>query len=129
MSGSEPTFTANARAYPLPTPRELPPNRVDWELEPARAALLLRDLQGYYLSALHPDAAAALVENVRRLAADCRRAVMPIFASRPSVAREPDERGLMLEFAGMGIGYKEPSAVATELGMPERELRGVFKRG
>jgi bifunctional isochorismate lyase/aryl carrier protein len=88
----------------------------------------LHDLQGYYLSALHPDVANALVGNVRGLAAACLGAGVPLFASRPLVARAPAERGLMLEFAGAGMGCEEPSVVAPELGVPGEELRVVTKR-
>lgn len=72
MTRRGPTFKADAGAYALPASGELPPGRVGRRLDPPRAGLLLHDLQGYYLSALHPEVASALVGNVRRLAGACR---------------------------------------------------------
>ena len=41
--------------YPLPAGDELPANRVAWTADPARAVLLVHDLQNHFLGAFPPD--------------------------------------------------------------------------
>lgn len=36
--------------YPLPAPETLPENRVSWQLEPKRCALLIHDMQNYFVN-------------------------------------------------------------------------------
>ena len=42
--------------YALPTDGEWPASRADWALEPGRAALLIHDMQRYFVDAFTPDA-------------------------------------------------------------------------
>lgn len=37
--------------YELPGPADLPPRKVPWQVDPARAAVLVHDLQNYFLGA------------------------------------------------------------------------------
>ncbi|KUV14786.1 hypothetical protein AWF37_24585 [Escherichia coli] len=38
------------QAYALPEPHDIPQNKVDWAFEPQRAALLIHDMQDYFVS-------------------------------------------------------------------------------
>ncbi|UUZ52476.1 isochorismatase family protein [Massilia sp. H-1] len=59
--------------YPMPAAADMPPNRVDWTPDPARAALLIHDMQDYFLD-FYDGAAApvpALLTQVARLRDAC----------------------------------------------------------
>ena len=38
------------QAYALPESHDIPQNKVDWAFEPQRAALLIHDMQDYFVS-------------------------------------------------------------------------------
>ncbi|MFC8721497.1 isochorismatase family protein [Kitasatospora sp. NPDC057198] len=109
--------------YPLPLPAELPPNRVRWRVDPGRAALLVHDLQHYFLSAF-PPAGPPLepaLANTARLLAAARAARVPVFYSHQRGGQSPEQRGLQLDFWGPGLPADEhargmPAAVAPEPG-------------
>ncbi len=92
------------RQYPLPRDGELPAGRVRWRPDPSRAALLVHDMQRYFL---RPYAGAPVPEvtgNIGRLAEHARRAGVPVFYTAQPGRQDPEERGLLTEFWGEGIG-------------------------
>ena len=66
--------------YALPVEGEWPASRADWTLEPGRAALLIHDMQRYFVDAFTPDAdpVPGLVANIAALAAAGRWCQNPI---------------------------------------------------
>lgn len=91
--------------YVLPDPSEFPPSRVDWQLDPARAALLVHDMQDYFL--LPYGGSPAIEEMIDRLAAlvhACRRAGIPVVYTAQPGRQSLEERGLLTDMWGAGIG-------------------------
>lgn len=89
--------------YALPAADELPASRVDWRLEANRAALLVHDMQRYFM---RPFAGAPIPEmtaNIAALAASCRERGIPVFYTAQPAAPPPDERGLQTDFWGQGM--------------------------
>ncbi|SQJ25719.1 isochorismatase [Salmonella enterica subsp. enterica] len=43
------------QSYALPTALDIPTNKVNWAFEPERAALLIHDMQDYFVSFLGPQ--------------------------------------------------------------------------
>lgn len=91
--------------YPLPTPDELPQNKVDWPLDPDRAVLLVHDMQRYFLGPY--DAGAEPLSRVRANIADLRRAcrdagVPVVYTAKPG-DMTPHQRGLERDFWGAGM--------------------------
>lgn len=72
-------------AYALPTEDEIPASRAPWTLEPKRAALLVHDMQRYFMRPYAADAEplTGLVANIARLIRAARAAGVPVF-TRPS---------------------------------------------
>ncbi|WP_275461251.1 isochorismatase family protein [Streptomyces noursei] len=99
--------------YPLPTPDELPANRVAWTVDPARAVLLVHDLQQHFLSAFPAgrQPVTGLLANSARLLRQCRRLGVPVVYSAQRGGQTPEERGLQLDFWGPGVA-DDPAALA-----------------
>ncbi len=99
--------------YPMPTAVDLPENRVSWTVDPARAALLIHDMQEYFLEAF--DRAAepipALIANITRLADAARAAGIPVIYTAQPPGQTLQQRGLLQDFWGDGIG-RDPAEAA-----------------
>ncbi|MER2178102.1 MAG: 2,3-dihydro-2,3-dihydroxybenzoate synthetase, partial [Stenotrophomonas maltophilia] len=65
--------------YPLPTQAELPTPRGAWQPDSARVALLVHDMQRYFLAAFDAGNAPLrpAVDNIARLLSHCRTHGIP----------------------------------------------------
>ena len=87
------------------TPRHTPTNRVNWTLDPSRAAVLVHDLQRYFFRAFAPGCPAlerALAATAEILAA-ARAAGVPVFYTAQTGDQPTDERSLQGELWGRGM--------------------------
>ncbi|ODU06965.1 MAG: 2,3-dihydro-2,3-dihydroxybenzoate synthetase [Pseudonocardia sp. SCN 72-86] len=92
-------------SYEPPDPAGFPAGRVGWTLDPGRAALLVHDMQKYFLAPYADDAqVAALVSAVADVVADARRAGVPVFYTAQPGVQSPEDRGLLTDMWGEGIG-------------------------
>ncbi|MFC9977652.1 isochorismatase family protein [Spirillospora sp. NPDC127200] len=91
-------------AYPMPAEDELPEPRVGWRPDPRRAVLLIHDMQNYFLDAFAGDPLPTLLDNIARLRAAAHRAGVPVVYSAQPGAQTPEQRGLLSDFWGDGIG-------------------------
>ncbi|MWA14833.1 isochorismatase family protein [Streptomyces sp. BA2] len=91
--------------YPMPSPEELPDNRVAWTVDPQRAVLLVHDLQNHFLTAYTPDTSPTteLLANVGELAKAARASGIPVLYSAQPGGQSPAERGLQQDFWGPGL--------------------------
>ncbi|RLU89138.1 isochorismatase [Streptomyces griseocarneus] len=110
-------------SYPLPTADELPANRVSWTADPARAVLLVHDLQQHFLSAFPAgeQPLTGMLANTAHLLREARRLGVPVVYSVQRGGQTPEERGLQLDFWGPGVAddpevLAVPGAVAPEPG-------------
>ncbi|MFR9795052.1 isochorismatase family protein [Streptomyces sp. MS06] len=101
-------------AYPPPTAAQLPAGRVSWTVDPARAVLLVHDLQQHFLSPFPAGAQplTGMLGNTARLCARARRVGLPVVYSAQRGGQTPAERGLQLDFWGPGTA-DDPEALAV----------------
>ncbi|MEE1927575.1 isochorismatase family protein [Streptomyces sp. TRM 70351] len=92
------------RPYPLPGAAELPAGRVGWRPDPARAALLVHDMQRYFLAPYAGAPVPEVTANTARLAGTARERGIPVFYTAQPGRQDPADRGLLTEFWGDGIG-------------------------
>ncbi|MFC5751892.1 isochorismatase family protein [Actinomadura rugatobispora] len=95
--------------YPMPPESALPEPLVDWRPAPARAALLIHDMQRYFLAPYQEvrSPAAELVGNIRLLAGRARALGMPVLYTAQPGGMTTRERGLLHDFWGPGM-RKDP---------------------
>ncbi|MBM9466590.1 isochorismatase family protein [Nakamurella leprariae] len=105
-------------SYQLPTTDVAP--AVGWQVDPARAVLLLHDLQEYFLASFDPatDPIRTVLGNVRTLLDWAHRHGVPVLASAQPGAQTADSRGLLTDFWGPGLP-DEPELVALHGALAE----------
>ena len=91
--------------YPMPTRSELTAGPARWRPDPARAALLIHDMQRWFLDFFPPGRSptADLVANTARLARRARSAGMPVLYSAQPGRLPRARRGLLYDFWGPGM--------------------------
>lgn len=91
--------------YSLPDAAEIPAARATWSLQRDRAALLVHDMQHYFLRpyAQEADPIATVIRNIARLAGACRAAGIPVFYTAQQGDQDRRDRGLQADLWGPGM--------------------------
>lgn len=92
-------------AYPLPREVDLPVARASWTLQPSRAALLVHDMQRYFVRPfpVGQTPIAPVVDNIARLVTHCRSIGIPVFYTAQTVNQDRRDRGLQADLWGPGM--------------------------
>jgi bifunctional isochorismate lyase/aryl carrier protein len=104
--------------YSLPDWRSLPENRAHWRPDARRAALLVHDMQRYFVKAFTHGGQpiTSVLDNISRLRARCRELGVPVFYSAQPGGQSVEERGLLRDFWGGGLGIEvEATAIVSPL--------------
>jgi bifunctional isochorismate lyase / aryl carrier protein len=91
--------------YALPDAAELPAPRAPWAVQRQRAALLVHDMQHYFVRPYARDAApmAQVVPNIAALVAHARRHGIPVFYTAQHGNQDRRDRGLQADLWGPGM--------------------------
>jgi bifunctional isochorismate lyase/aryl carrier protein len=94
--------------YEIPTAHSWPACRAPWRFEPDRAALLVHDMQAYFLEPFDAELSPLrpLLRNLRELRQACTRAGVPVIHSAQPGEQSRSERGLLWDLWGPGIMEK-----------------------
>ncbi|MGW1716014.1 isochorismatase family protein [Streptomyces sp. NPDC002156] len=109
----------------MPGADELPSNVAGWNPDPRRAALLVHDMQRYFLAAYRSDRspADALLANVAELKRRCTALGMPVVLSAQPGDQPPSERALLRDFWGPGMGSSpEHTAIVDEVAPADGDI-------
>lgn len=103
--------------YPLPAAESLPRNRADWQLDAPHAALLIHDMQEYFIDAFGADSpmVATVIENIRALREAADAAGVPVFYTAQPPNQDPSDRGLLGDFWGPGLTNDGRQAIVNDL--------------
>lgn len=100
-------------AYPMPHGTDLPRSHASWKIDPARAALLIHDMQNHFVGVFPAGRSPVveLVDNIATLRELAGTLGIPVVFSAEPAGQPPGRRGLLGEMWGPGIG-DEPDAGA-----------------
>ena len=105
-------------------------NRVNWRVDPARAALLVHDMQRYFVRAFElerdgqplPDAQINIaIANIRRLLDAAHAANIPVYYTAQPPRQHPADRRLLTDFWGDGLQDDENAQILDELAPTEAD--------
>lgn len=105
-------------SYPMPSASAMPANRVNWTPDPARAVLLIHDMQDYFLDFYDTAAAPipALLAQIGQLRAACDAAGVPVVYTAQPAQQSRQDRGLLNDWWGPGLTARpERAAIAAAL--------------
>ncbi|WP_327044857.1 isochorismatase family protein [Microbispora sp. NBC_01189] len=89
--------------YPFPAAGDLPPNAAGWTPDPARAVLLIHDMQRYFVRPFAGPTRHELVRNVALLRDRSAALGVPVgYTAQPGDMSE-EQRGLLKDFWGPGM--------------------------
>ena len=93
------------QGYALPTAIDIPENKVNWAFEPARAALLIHDMQEYFLNFWGEDSEMmdTVVANIAALRDFCKKNGIPVYYTAQPKAQSDEDRALLNDMWGPGL--------------------------
>ncbi|QLE74384.1 isochorismatase family protein [Streptomyces rectiverticillatus] len=89
--------------YPMPTLGDLPGNTADWGADPARAVLLIHDMQRYFVGHLPEHPREELVANAALLRESAAALGIPVAYTAQPGGMNDEQRGLLKDFWGPGM--------------------------
>ncbi|MBB5873637.1 isochorismate hydrolase [Allocatelliglobosispora scoriae] len=104
--------------YPMPTESELPASTPQWKPDPRRAALLVHDMQQYFVDMFPAGQSPVteLVANAARLRAAAADLGLPVFYTAQPGRMSRADRGLLLDVWGEGMeGTPQQRQIVPEL--------------
>ena len=105
-------------------------NRVNWRVDPARSALLVHDMQRYFVRAFElerdgqplTDAQINIaIANIRRLLDAAHAANIPVYYTAQPPRQNPADRRLLTDFWGDGLQDDENARILDELAPTESD--------
>ena len=118
--------------YPMPRQDALPANTASWLPDARRAALLVHDMQRYFVAPFPAaqEPALSLVGNTRRLVQSCRSLGIPVAYTAQPGGMTDEQRGLLKDFWGPGMQTApEQRAIIEEVApSPEDAPTAVFTK-
>jgi isochorismate hydrolase len=110
--------------YEMPTESQRCPDQARWRPEGSRAALLIHDMQQYFVDAFPAGQAPVtdLVENIGLLRDTARSLGMPIIYTAQPGGMTPVQRGLLHDFWGPGMSADAERQIISPLAPGPRDM-------
>ncbi|QNG17999.1 isochorismatase family protein [Rhodococcus triatomae] len=111
--------------YSLPGRPDVPEARVDWALDTDRCALLIHDMQKYFIDAYDKTAEplSTALANIQAIRAACARASIPVIYTMQPGDQHPSRRGILADFWGVGLTTGRDTEVVEELAPIESDIQ------
>ncbi|MBL0487155.1 isochorismatase family protein [Aeromonas caviae] len=104
-------------------PSQWKANKVDWTLEPKRAALLIHDMQEYFTAFYGENSPliAALTERLAAVRKQCKALGIPVFYTAQPKDQSPEDRALLSDMWGPGLNKRPEQQQVVAALCPERD--------
>ncbi|MEY8566179.1 isochorismatase family protein [Corynebacteriaceae bacterium 7-707] len=105
------------QSYPLPEAADLPRSRAPWQLDAPHAALLIHDMQNYFIDAFGADSPmiSTVIDNIRSLRQAAHAAGVLVFYTAQPPNQDPADRGLLWDFWGPGLQEESQAGIVDQL--------------
>lgn len=108
--------------YALPGAADIPDNKVSWAFEPERAALLIHDMQDYFIDFWGDNCPMIeqVIANIAALRQYCRQNNIPVYYTAQPDNQSDEDRALLNDMWGPGINrHPERKSVVKALAPEE----------
>jgi bifunctional isochorismate lyase/aryl carrier protein len=104
-------------------PSQWKANKVDWTLDPKRAALLIHDMQEYFTAFYGENSPliAALTERLAAVRKQCKALGIPVFYTAQPKDQSPEDRALLNDMWGPGLNKRPEQQQVVAALCPERD--------
>lgn len=104
-------------------PSQWKANKVNWSLEPKRAALLIHDMQEYFTAFYGENSPliAALTERLAAVRKQCKALGIPVFYTAQPKDQSPEDRALLSDMWGPGLNKRPEQQQVVAALRPERD--------
>ncbi|MFM5683607.1 amonabactin biosynthesis bifunctional protein AmoB [Aeromonas caviae] len=104
-------------------PSQWKANKVDWTLEPKRAALLIHDMQEYFTAFYGENSPLieALTEQLAAVRKQCKALGIPVFYTAQPKDQSPEDRALLSDMWGPGLNKRPEQQQVVAALRPERD--------
>ncbi|UXB12197.1 isochorismatase family protein [Aeromonas dhakensis] len=104
-------------------PSQWKANKVNWTLEPKRAALLIHDMQEYFTAFYGENSPliAALTERLAAVRKQCKALGIPVFYTAQPKDQSPEDRALLNDMWGPGLNKRPEQQQVVAALRPERD--------
>lgn len=112
------------QGYALPTAADIPDNKVNWSFEPARAALLIHDMQDYFVNFWGDNCPMMqqMVANIAALRHFCKQHNIPVYYTAQPKEQSDEDRALLNDMWGPGLTRSpEQQQIVSELAPDEAD--------
>lgn len=103
--------------YDLPDLDAVHPNKVPWQMNPDRAALLIHDMQNYFIDAYqcHREPMNTVLANIVTIRRACSELGIPVIFTMQPGDQHPSRRGILADFWGPGLATGRDTEVVDAL--------------
>ena len=104
-------------------PSQWKANKVNWSLDPKRAALLIHDMQEYFTAFYGENSPliAALTERLAAVRKQCKALGIPVFYTAQPKDQSPEDRALLNDMWGPGLNKRPEQQQVVAALRPERD--------